>query len=121
MMEIEKTLVLLKPDAVKRGLIGQIIDRFEKVGLTIVGMKMVVATDEIMNKHYPIGRESFVMALGYNTLTNSRKLGVDVKKVFGTEDQREVGLKIQSWTVKTMQSGPNSGDDFVRSWSNRAG
>ena len=39
---IEKTLVLLKPDAVQRGLIGEIITRFERTGLKFVGMKMVI-------------------------------------------------------------------------------
>ena len=38
---IERTLVLIKPDGVERGLIGEIISRFEKRGLKIVGMKMV--------------------------------------------------------------------------------
>jgi nucleoside-diphosphate kinase len=38
---MEKTLVVVKPDGVKRALIGEIISRFEKVGLKIIGMKMV--------------------------------------------------------------------------------
>lgn len=49
---IEKTLVLLKPDAVQRGLIGEIISRFEKVGLKIVGMKMIFVTKDLAGKHY---------------------------------------------------------------------
>lgn len=49
---IEKTLVLIKPDGVQRGLIGQIIDRFEKVGLKIVAMKMVWVDKELSRKHY---------------------------------------------------------------------
>ena len=38
---LERTLVLVKPDAVDRGLIGEILQRFEKVGLVIAGMKMI--------------------------------------------------------------------------------
>ncbi len=49
---IERTLVLLKPDAVQRGLVGSIISRFENAGLKIVGMKMVWMTPEFSKKHY---------------------------------------------------------------------
>lgn len=49
---IEKTLVLLKPDAVQRGLIGEIINRFEKAGLKIIGMKMNQVDNEFAAKHY---------------------------------------------------------------------
>ena len=106
MSEIEKTLVLLKPDSIQRGLIGQIIDRFEKVGLTIVGMKMIVADKETMDKHYPTDRDSFILNIGNKILENRSKLGTDVKTLFGTEDPRGIGLKVQAWTVEFMQSGP---------------
>ena len=49
---IQRTLVLLKPDAVQRGVCGEIITRFERVGLKIVGMKMVWADKEFSKKHY---------------------------------------------------------------------
>lgn len=49
---IERTLVLLKPDAVQRGLIGEIIARFEDAGFKIVAMKMIKATKELAGKHY---------------------------------------------------------------------
>lgn len=49
---MEKSLVLLKPDALDRGIVGEIIHRFERVGLKIVGMKMVVASEETAKKHY---------------------------------------------------------------------
>jgi nucleoside-diphosphate kinase len=49
---IQKTLVVLKPDAVKRGLIGEIITRFEKVGLQLNAMKMVWVDDALAHKHY---------------------------------------------------------------------
>lgn len=51
-MELERTLIILKPDAVQRGLIGEIIGRFEKAGLTIVGMKMVWPDSDQFHKHY---------------------------------------------------------------------
>lgn len=49
---IERTLVLIKPDGVQRGLVGKITGRFEDAGLKIVGMKMVWADEEFANKHY---------------------------------------------------------------------
>lgn len=49
---IEKTLVLLKPDSVERGLIGKIISRFENVGFRIIAMKMIAPTAEITEQHY---------------------------------------------------------------------
>lgn len=51
-MSLEKTLVILKPSAVQRGLIGEITSRFERKGLHLVGMKMMQLTDEILNEHY---------------------------------------------------------------------
>lgn len=51
-MSLEKTLVLLKPSAVQRGLIGEILHRFERKGLRLAGMKMMQLTDEILNEHY---------------------------------------------------------------------
>ena len=49
---MQTTLVLLKPDTVQRGLIGQIISRFENKGLKIVWMKMMSLSEEIINEHY---------------------------------------------------------------------
>jgi nucleoside-diphosphate kinase len=49
---VERTFVALKPDAVKRGLVGKIVTRFEEAGFKICGMKMVQATDQLLEKHY---------------------------------------------------------------------
>jgi len=51
-MALEKTLVLLKPCTVERGLIGEIISIFEKKGLRIAGLKMMQLSDEILSEHY---------------------------------------------------------------------
>ena len=48
----EKTLVLVKPDAIQRGLIGEIIGRFERKGLKLAGIKMMALDDEILTQHY---------------------------------------------------------------------
>lgn len=51
-MKHERTLVLIKPDGIQRGLVGEIITRFEKKGLKIVGMKMITLDDAILREHY---------------------------------------------------------------------
>ncbi len=56
-MAIEKTLILLKPDAVQRGLMGEIISRFEKKGLKVVGLKLVNVTKELAHTHYAEHKE----------------------------------------------------------------
>ena len=48
----QRTLVILKPGTVQRGLIGEVISRFEKRGLKLVAMKMVRLTEEILDVHY---------------------------------------------------------------------
>ena len=51
-MELEKTLVLLKPCTMQRSLAGEIISLFEKKGFKICGMKMMMLTDELLSEHY---------------------------------------------------------------------
>jgi nucleoside-diphosphate kinase len=53
-MKNEKTLVVIKPDGVQRSLIGEVIKRFERVGLKLVGLKMFVPTGEHVEKHYTL-------------------------------------------------------------------
>ena len=54
---MERTIVLVKPDGVQRGLIGQIISRFEKKGLKLVGLKMMNLTDDILDEWYAHHKE----------------------------------------------------------------
>ncbi len=49
---IQRSLILLKPDAIDRGLVGEIISRFERVGAAVVGLKMLVANKETAMQHY---------------------------------------------------------------------
>ena len=51
-MKKEKTLIILKPDAMQRGLIGEILNRFERKGIKFVGLKMVKLSDVLLDKHY---------------------------------------------------------------------
>ena len=49
---IERTLILIKPDAVQREIVGKILTRFEQKGLKIIGLKMIQLTEELLKKHY---------------------------------------------------------------------
>jgi nucleoside-diphosphate kinase len=54
---VERTFIILKPDSVQRGLIGEIVSRFERRGLKIVAMKMVHVSDELAQEHYAVHKE----------------------------------------------------------------
>ena len=49
---METTLVLLKPDTIQRGLVGEIVSRLEKTGLKIVAMKLMLVSEDLANRHY---------------------------------------------------------------------
>lgn len=103
---MEKTLVVLKPDAVARGVVGQIVSRFERVGLKIVGAKMHFVDREAAEKHYPADREEFLRGMGKKTLENYKQMKVDPIKELGTDDTLEIGLMIREWLVGYITSGP---------------
>ena len=96
----EKTLVLLKPDAVQRNLIGEIIGRFERVGLKIIAMKFVVPTKEQAFKHY-VKNEAEIVALGNRSIEGKKKSGIEVK-----EDPKTLGQQIIDRLVRFLSSGP---------------
>ncbi len=103
----ERTLVLLKPDAVERGLIGEIISRFEKCGLKIVGLGLVKPNKKLMDKHYPKTKE-WIENLGNNFFRTCEEnnLKIDVKKEFNVNNAYELGLLVRSWLIDYMCSGP---------------
>lgn len=103
---MEKTLVIFKPDSVSRGLVGEIISRFEKVGLKIVGMKMLMVSRELADKHYPASRTEFINGMGGKTLENYKNLGIDPIAEFGSEDPHAIGLKIREWLVDMITVSP---------------
>ena len=103
---MQRTLVLLKPDAVQRGLVGEIISRFEKAGLKMVAAKMVTPTEDLANKHYPTERTEWVKGMGNKSLETYHEEKMDPKEHLGTDDAYEIGLKIQEWMVGFITSGP---------------
>jgi nucleoside-diphosphate kinase len=66
---MERTLILVKPDGVQRGLIGEIIGRFERRGLKLIGMKFIQMSEELALKHYAVheGRPFFEGLVAYIT------------------------------------------------------
>lgn len=103
---MEQTLVIIKPDALQRGIAGDIIQRFEKVGLKLIGCKMFIPTKDLLNKHYPLAREEFIQGMGNKTLENYKELGIDPIEAFGSDDAKVIGTKVQNWLVDFMVSAP---------------
>jgi len=103
----EITLVLIKPDGVERKLIGEIISRFERAGLNIIGLGIVVPSKKMIDKHYPKDRQ-WIENMGYNLIKTSEeaKIKVDLKKDYGVNNVYELGLKIRQWLIAFMSSGP---------------
>jgi nucleoside-diphosphate kinase len=103
---MERTLVLLKPDAVQRGIVGDIISRFEKVGLKIVAAKMVLADKTVLDQHYPAERKEFLEGLGKNTLRSYEEMGLKPEEQFTDIDPAKIGAQVRKWLVDFMVSGP---------------
>ncbi|MEK7192115.1 MAG: nucleoside-diphosphate kinase [Patescibacteria group bacterium] len=101
----EQTLVLVKPDGVKRGLIGEIIRRIEQRGLKIIALKMFQATKEDLTKHYS-DSEANLKAMGDKTLATYQKYQMDAKKEIGTDDPVKIGKMVHGWITDFMTSGP---------------
>ena len=55
--KFERTLVIIKPDGIQRSLIGEIIKRYERIGLKLAGIKMMIPTEELIEKHYTLDPE----------------------------------------------------------------
>lgn len=103
----EKTVVIVKPDGVKRGLVGEIIRRIEQRGLKIIALDMMWAAREQMDAHYPKDRE-WIAGLGKNTKRayEEYKVSNSLQDDFGTDDLFEVGKMVREWLVSYMISGP---------------
>ena len=101
----EKTVFIIKPDGVKRGLVGEILSRFEKRGLKIIALNMVLASKENMDNHYPKD-DAWIKRLGEKSLANYQQYGVDPREKLGTDDSFEIGKMIRKWVVEYMTSGP---------------
>lgn len=96
----ERTFVILKPDTIQRGLVGEIIQRFERIGLKIVGMKMHMAEEAKLWQHYNKD-DAWFLKKGEKIAENRKGLGMPVDK-----EPIEYGRDIIGVVVKYMRAGP---------------
>ncbi|MBI4280893.1 nucleoside-diphosphate kinase [Candidatus Uhrbacteria bacterium] len=101
----ERTFLMIKPDGVRRGLIGEVIHRVEQRGLKIIAMEMFQPTREQMDNHYPKD-EAWIRRLGQKTLATYAKYGYDAKGELGTEDELQIGQMVRGWQIDYMVSAP---------------
>jgi nucleoside-diphosphate kinase len=96
----ERTLVLIKPDGVQRGLMGEIVGRFERAGLKIVALKLVWPSAELAREHYP-DDEEFLRSVGKKAIAGRRRRGIEVK-----ENPLEIGKRIKAALERFLTTGP---------------
>ena len=97
----EKTLVIIKPDGVQRSLIGETIKRFERAGLKLIGLKMTIATPELVEKHYTLN-SGWRMSNGTKTIKSYHDKGLTPP----TEDPMKMSGMTLEKLKKYMSSCP---------------
>ena len=102
-MKNERTLVIVKPDGVQRSLVGEIVKRFENVGLKIVAMKMIQADESMATKHYyDIGGDEWVEEVGRKARAAYEKSG----KESPYKTNKENGQAVLKANAKYLSAGP---------------
>ncbi len=104
-LKSEQTFVLIKPDGVKKGLVGEIIKRFEQRDLKIVALEMFQPSAELIDSHYPKSEE-WVTRLGTKTLETYEKYGYDPMEDFDTLEPKNIGPHIRKWLIDYLTSAP---------------
>jgi nucleoside-diphosphate kinase len=102
---MEQTLLILKPDAVQRGLIGEIFEHFETIGLKLMAAKMVMPDKKVIEGHYP-GTREWIEEMGKKTLASYKDAGVDIVAERGTDDPYKLGQFLYERLIKYWQEGP---------------
>ncbi|NTV22400.1 MAG: nucleoside-diphosphate kinase [Candidatus Yonathbacteria bacterium] len=98
----ERTLVIIKPDGVQRSLIGEIICRYERAGLKLVSLKMVIPDEQIATNHYMVGGEEWLENVGKKATEAYARKGE--KPPFATH--RENGLAVLKSCSTYLSAGP---------------
>jgi nucleoside-diphosphate kinase len=101
----QKTIIILKHDAVARGLMGEILKRFERAGLKMVAFKFIQAPADLAVQHYP-SDDAWYRTAGERTLTEYKEKGIDPVKELGTADAIKIGKLIKKWNVDYLTEGP---------------
>lgn len=102
---IQRSLVLMKPEAVKRAIVGEIVHRLERMGLKIVGLKMIHPSEEFVKAHYLTSDEELTI-IGEKTLEDCKLNDVDPMDNIGTSDPVEIGRRIWEYNVSYLSSSP---------------
>jgi len=97
----ERTCVIIKPDGVQRNLIGEIIKRYEQIGLKLTGIKMLVPDEDTVEKHYSLDPE-FKAKVGTKAIESYEAKG----ETPPSTDPEEVGKDVVANLKKYMTSGP---------------
>lgn len=97
----ERTFVIIKPDGIQRNLIGEIIGRYERIGLKLVAMKMLVPTADMVSKHYTLDPGWFE-AVGQKSIKGFLDKGLTPP----TNDPQKLAEDILNRLVKYLTSGP---------------
>ncbi len=101
----ERTILIVKPDGVKRGLIGDTIHRIEQRGLKVIAIKMVTPKAEWVKGFFP-GTDTWMSGMGNKTLETYAKYAKDPLKELGTNDPLKIGQMIFGWLINFWTSGP---------------
>jgi nucleoside-diphosphate kinase len=101
----EFTVVIIKPDGIKKGIVGQVIERFERVGLKMIASKLIWVDKTHVGKHYQ-DKDAYHQTVGEKTLENYQKYGIDAKENLGTTDPLEIGRMVRNWNMEFLSSGP---------------
>ena len=101
----ERTILIIKPDGVKRGLIGEALHRMEQRGLKIIALKMVTPKAAWVKGFFP-GTDAWMSGMGNKTLETYAKYGKDAMKELGTNDALAIGKMIFEWLIEFWTSGP---------------
>ena len=97
----ERTLIIIKPDGVQRSLIGELIKRYEQVGLKLVGLKFIVPEKEMTSRHYQIDPE-WLRKVGEKSILAYKEKGITPPD----EDPLKIGELVLERLKKYLSVGP---------------
>lgn len=104
---MERTLVVIKPDGVRRGLEKDILSRYEQAGMKIIAKKSLTVHRELAESHYTASHEQ-ILGMGQKTLNASKEHDKleEMIKLFGTDDPKEIGTMLREFMLSFITSGP---------------
>ncbi len=97
---IDQTLVLVKHDGVARSLVGEVIKRFEALGLKLCALKMVLADEKLAENHYRATKE-WVKSVAEKTRKSFAERGINLK-----ESDKEIADRVRRWNKQFLREGP---------------